>query len=171
LAGDQNILAGEFVGPAQRIDPPELQEMRLFMRDEPLDLELPDVPLIGQKNLKKKSSGISSVRSLTLSSPFLSWLLRTLPTVRNSTFFNDLEVVASFQFHPGRAEEDADGPRRPALLADHFTQILGGDFEFQNRGLFSFKLGDDDFVGLVYERFGDQFNELFHGNLLRDYEL
>jgi hypothetical protein len=45
--------------------------MGIFVRDEPLDLELPDVPFIGQKNLKKKSSGRSSVRNLTLSSPSL----------------------------------------------------------------------------------------------------
>jgi hypothetical protein len=59
------------VGPSQGIYPLQLEDMEIFIRDEPLDLKLPDVPFIGQKNLKKKSSGRSSVRNLTLSSPSL----------------------------------------------------------------------------------------------------
>jgi hypothetical protein len=59
------------IGPSQGIYSLQLEDMGIFIRDEPLDLELPAVPFIDQKNLKKKPSGISSVRNLTLSSPSL----------------------------------------------------------------------------------------------------
>jgi hypothetical protein len=59
------------IGPAQGIYSLQLEDMGIFIRNEPLDLELPDVPFISQKNLKKKPSGRSSVRNLTLSSPSL----------------------------------------------------------------------------------------------------
>jgi len=114
--------------------------------DEPLDFELP-ISLARSENLKKNRQGKLGPQ-LDFSSPFLSWS-QNLSDGRNSAFFNDLEVVASFSFIR-RAEQDADGRASACLRSP--CQILGSDFELQDRGLFSFELGDNDFFGLVHER-------------------
>ena len=42
----------------------------------------------------------------------------------NLSFFNNLEIEASFQLHPGGSENHPDGSCVSPLLADHFPQIV-----------------------------------------------
>ena len=124
VLGNEDLEPGQFIGPGQPVDALELEEMGILVRADPLDLELPRPPPLAQKNFKKKPSGTSSENRVTLSSPSRPWLRSTFPTARSSGLFNDLQIVAPLELHARGAEDDADGPGRPALLADHLAQVF-----------------------------------------------
>src|SRR5512140_100694 len=94
--------------------------------------------------------------SRSLRRPSLPWLRTTLPRATRSGLFNDLEIEAPLQLHPRGAEDDPDGSRRPSLLADHLAEVLRGDFELEDGGLFSLELGNLHAVRLVHQRLGNE---------------
>src|SRR6185503_12967603 len=74
----------------------------------------------------------------------------------------NLQRVAAIELHAGRAQNGADGPRGAALLADHFAQIPGSDFQLKHGHLLAIDGSDHDVLWNIDQRFRDIFNELFH---------
>jgi hypothetical protein len=77
----------------------------------------------------------------------------------------NLQSEALFQLHPGCAQQRTDGLRRAALPADHFTEIVGGNAEFENGNLLTFNSANLNFVGVVDESFSDICNQFLHERL------
>jgi hypothetical protein len=162
-----DVQTGETVGPGQGVDAPKLQKGGIPVESQGFDVIRLVGPSFIDVYLRKKKDPRGPLRySFSLSSPSLPWLLRIFAILIKSTFLDDLEVESPLELHPGGAENDADRAGRPPLLSDDLAQILRGDFELKNRGLFAFELGDLNPVRAVNESFGDQFYEFLHGDLL-----
>jgi hypothetical protein len=72
--------------------------------------------------------------------------------------FDYFQIVPSSLLHAGRGQNGADGPGRPALLADHFSQVGLVYAEFQDGGLFAVDLGHRDLIRIVNQRLAYSFN-------------
>jgi hypothetical protein len=138
------IEAGKVVGPGKGIDAPKLQEGGIPVESQRFDVvRLVSPSLLNVYSRKKKDPREPSRYSFSLSSPSLPWLLRTFAILIKSDFLDDLEVESPLELHPGGAEDDADRAGRPSLLAGNLHPVRA-----------------------VNERFGDQFYEFLHGDLL-----
>src|SRR5207253_5095420 len=106
-----------------------------------------------------------SVHGSTCASPRTPCALRMTPTAIR--LVKNIEDVSAPRFLSGSRKQRANGAGRPALTADHFSEVGRGDLDLDDRRLVTVVRPDSDGVGIIHERFGDELDELFHFSFLR----
>src|SRR6478736_4885838 len=93
----------------------------------------------------------SSLACSTTNAPSTPWGRPTRPTETYSGpgSVGNLEHVALVRPRPARPDDAAQGPRDPALLADHLADVVGRDMEPEDDGVLMRLRLDANGVGLV----------------------
>src|SRR5579864_1433838 len=79
-----------------------------------------------------------------------------------SIFLDDLQHVAFLQLHAGRAQDSADGFRRPPLLADHLAQIALRHAQLEHGGVAIFHRGYLNLGRGIHQRLGNLLHQSTH---------